>query len=63
MAVFLPGKSYGQRSLAGYSLWCQKELDVTEQLNNNNSAHCSSEMLHFPSLGFISFILASFLYL
>ena len=27
--VFLPGKSYGQRSLAGYSLWVEKELDIT----------------------------------
>ena len=30
--VFLPGKSHGQRSLAGYSLWGRKELDTTEQL-------------------------------
>ena len=29
----LPGKSHGQRSLAGYSLWGQKELDMTEQLS------------------------------
>ena len=35
-SVFLPGKSHGQRSLAGYSLWGHKELDMTEQLNNNN---------------------------
>ena len=28
--VFLPGKSHGQRSLVGYSLWGLKELDVTE---------------------------------
>ena len=28
--VFLPGKSHGQRSLAGYSLWGHKELDMTE---------------------------------
>ena len=28
--VFLPGKSYGQRSLAGYSPWGRKELDTTE---------------------------------
>ena len=28
--VFLPGKSHGQRSLAGYSLWGLKELDTTE---------------------------------
>ena len=33
--VFLPGKSYGQRSLAGYSPWDHKESDLTEQLNNN----------------------------
>ena len=26
--VFLPGKSHGQRSLAGYSLWSQKEPDT-----------------------------------
>jgi len=28
--VFLPGKSHGQRSLAGYSPWGRKELDMTE---------------------------------
>ena len=28
--VFLPGKSHGQRSLAGYSPWGCKELDVTK---------------------------------
>ena len=27
--VFLPGKSHGQRSLAGYSPWSGKELDTT----------------------------------
>ena len=30
--VFLPGKFHGQRSLAGYSPWGHKELDMTEQL-------------------------------
>ena len=34
--VFLPGKSHGQRSLAGDGPWGRKELDMTEQLNNNN---------------------------
>ena len=29
---FLPGKSHGQRSLAGYSPWDHKESDMTEQL-------------------------------
>ena len=28
--VFLPGKSYGQRRLAGYTLGACKELDMTE---------------------------------
>ena len=28
--VFLPGKSHGQRSLAGYSPWSHKESDTTE---------------------------------
>ena len=28
--VFLPGKSHGQRSLAGYSLWGCKESEMTE---------------------------------
>jgi len=27
--VFLPGEFHGQRSLVGYSLWGQKELDTT----------------------------------
>ena len=39
--VFLPGKFYGQRSLAGYSPWGHKESDKTEGLNsdNNNKMH------------------------
>ena len=28
--VFLPGESHGQGSLAGYSPWSRKELDMTE---------------------------------
>ena len=31
--ALLPGKSHGQRSLIGYSLWGHKELDTTEQLH------------------------------
>ena len=31
--VFLPGEFHGQRSLAGYSPWVYKELDITEQLH------------------------------
>ena len=28
--IFLPGEVHGQRSLAGYSPWGRKELDMTE---------------------------------
>ena len=35
--VFLPGESHGQRSLAHYSPWSQKELDVTKQLNTQEN--------------------------
>ena len=31
--VFLPGESYAQSSLAGYSPWGHKELDTTEWLS------------------------------
>ena len=30
--VFLPGESYGQRSLVGYSPWGRKESGTTERL-------------------------------
>ena len=33
--VFLLGKSHGQRSLVGYSLWGCKESDMTERLHFN----------------------------
>ena len=32
--VFLPGELHGQRSLAGYSPWDCKELDMTERLSS-----------------------------
>ena len=31
--VFLPGKSHGQKNLAGYSPWGHKELDIAEEAN------------------------------
>ena len=38
--VFLPGKSHGQKSLAGCSLWSLTELDTTELLSaNTHSIH------------------------
>ena len=33
--VFLPGKSHGQRSLAGYSPWGRKRSDTTERLSTH----------------------------
>ena len=35
--IFLPGKFYGQRSLAGYNPWGHKELDTTERLSTCKS--------------------------
>ena len=32
-SVFLPGESQGHRSLAGYSPWSHKELDITQWLS------------------------------
>ena len=37
--VFLPGKSHGQKSLAGYSLWGHTESDRTEQLSTHRDTH------------------------
>ena len=42
--VFFPGKSQGQRSLAGYSPWGHKESDTTERLR----AHSSDALEMFP---------------
>ena len=35
--VFLPGEFHRQRSLAGYSPWGLKELDMTEQLTHTHT--------------------------
>ena len=35
--VFLPGKSHGQRSLAGYNPWGHKESDTTERLPHTHA--------------------------
>ena len=35
--VFLPGESHGQRSLAVYSPWSRKELDMTKQLTHTHT--------------------------
>ena len=38
--VFLPGKVRGQRSLAGFSSWGHKELDLTEWLSMHKGKWC-----------------------
>ena len=45
--VYLPGKSYGHRSLAGYSQWGHKELNTTEQLNTHTRTHIHSVLSMF----------------
>ena len=41
--IFLPGKSYGQRNLVGYSPWGPKESDTTDSL----STHAGNGQPHF----------------
>ena len=41
--VFLPGKSHGQRSLVGYSLWGREESDTTERHHFLFSLSCIGE--------------------
>ena len=48
--VFLPGKSNGQRSLAGYSPWGCTELDTTERLTHSLVFF---SMLFFSLLGIV----------
>ena len=43
--VFLPEKCHGQRSLAGYSPWGNKESDTTERLNMQ--AGCAYRIQYF----------------
>ena len=41
--VLLPGKSHGQRSLVGCSLWGREESDMTERLHFHFSLSCIGE--------------------
>ena len=43
--IFLPGKFHGQRSLAGYSPWGHKELDMTEWLSTHTHTHIARKDL------------------
>ena len=49
--VILPGKSHGQRRLVDYRLWGYKELDTTEQLNqqiNENRKKIKRQIVALP---------------
>ena len=52
--VFSPGKSHGQRSLAGYSALGHKESDTTKQLTFSLSFHRYSYIRLFSMFAFIS---------
>ena len=45
--AFLPGESHGQRSLAGYSLWVHKELDMTKRLSTQAGSLRLSSTVRF----------------
>ena len=52
----LPGKSHGQRSLAGYSLWGCKESDTAEQLSRAESLiEFRTTFLMFPWIASVPF--------
>ena len=55
--LFLLGKSHGQRSLAGYSPWGCKELDMTKWLSTNTQVvykFMSTRSLRFSMLSCVS---------
>ena len=61
--IFWPGKSHGQRSLAGYSPQGHKEWDTTEHLNNDKShnfAFVPGCLMSHAVLSHVSIILGQF---
>ena len=66
--MFLPGESHGQRSLAGYSPWGCKELDMTERLTQTHTLYSKSKpnMVHVAKVkvlaGLCSFLEAGKLF-
>ena len=45
--VFFPEKSYGQRSLVGYSPWGHKESDMTERVHTYTHTHTHTQKLSY----------------
>ena len=52
--IFLPRKSHGQRSLAGYSPWSCRESDTTEQLCQAQVTSCLAEGVGLDLTDYIS---------
>ena len=48
--VFLPGESHGERSLAGYSPWGHKELDMIEAAEHAHIRYMNIAQLVYTSL-------------
>ena len=63
--VFLPGKSHGWRSLAGYSPWGCKESDTTEKIQFLSVYSCHLFLISSASVrpvAFLSFIVPIFVW-
>ena len=50
--VFMPGESYAQRTLVGYSLQRHKELDMIEVAQSALMPHCVDMKLTLEQQGF-----------
>ena len=55
-SVFLPGKSYGQRSLGGYSPQGHKESDTTDELHFHFVSKVMSLLFNMLSKFVIAFL-------
>ena len=58
--VFLPGKSHGQRSLAGYIPWCRKESDTAKCLEHSPARETRVPPCSFPGFVFLKDISLNF---
>ena len=60
--IFLPGKSHGQRNLAGYSPWGNKELDITEQQTQHCISYIQFCIFHYFFFRFLNPLFSSDLF-
>ena len=59
--VSLLGESHGQRSLAGYSSWGLKELDVTEHVHIHTHTHTLTHIIIVHLLLFNCYVMSNYL--